>query len=473
MGRVLVVDDEHSLRDVLEVLITTEGHNAEVAASVREAEQCLHQQPYDVVVTDLRLEPDGDGMDVVRAASKVKEAPVVIVMTAYGSRDKAQAAIREGASFYLEKGPHLASDLRVLMGQAIEKRRLEAEIRELKRLGKVTDGVGRYGIIGKSESMQELFDVISRIAPLKATVLITGENGSGKERVARALHAEGPMKEGPFVAVNCGAIPEALIESELFGYKKGSFTGATQDSDGLFVSADGGTLFLDEIGELPLHLQPKLLRALQEHRVKAVGDMKERPIDVRVVAATNRDLEREVREGRFREDLYFRLNVLPIEIPPLRMRRADVPLLAEVFLKRFAREHGRDVRVIQKDAMRLLLDYSFPGNVRELENLIERGVALALTHEITRDELPREILQSRPSLPTRPVNGSSSEKAAPFPEEGIDLERMIERYEAEMIEKALKKADGVKTKAAELLGLSFRQLRYKISKYGRVRDEDE
>ena len=463
MGRVLVVDDEPGLRDALEVLVSSRGHHALVADGVDAAKRILSEEHLDLVITDLRLEPGGDGMEVVRTAQRCDDRPQVIVMTAYGTREKAQRAVAEGASFYLEKGPHLAGDIEVLMRQAINTRRLQEENAQLRQA--LTLRHSHHGLIGKSKVMLEVMELIDRLAPAPGTVLVSGESGTGKERVARALHYAGPVADGPFVPLNCGAVPENLIESELFGYVKGAFTGADVDKPGLFQAANGGTIFLDEIAELPIALQPKLLRVLQEHRFKCVGAVEEQKTDARVVAATNRDLEAEVRAGRFREDLFFRLNVLPIEIPPLRNRREDIPILAVSFLERFSKEYRREVNEISPKAMDHLLNYHYPGNVRQLENVIERGVALATTTQLTAAQLPKEVVDAEHRAP-RTESISADE---PFPDEGVDLERLVENFEYEWVARALSAADGVKTRAAELLGLTFRQFRYKLSKYERRR----
>jgi two-component system response regulator PilR (NtrC family) len=466
MGRVLVVDDEQSLRDVLEVLITSKGHSVRVAKSVDDARAALSGDDFDIVITDLRLAPNGDGMDVVRVARAKPDAPEVLVMTAYGTREKALMAVQEGAAFYLEKGPHLATDIDVLVAQAIHKRRMQADNDALRRAL-----INRYtsadAIVARSGTMKEILDVVDRVAPTRANVLIVGESGTGKERIAKRLHYGSENRSGPFVPLNCGAIPENLIESELFGHTKGAFTGADTNKHGMFEAARGGTLFLDEIGELPIALQPKLLRTLQERTVKPVGATQEVEVDCRVIAATNRDLEAEVRAGRFREDLFFRLNVLQIDLPPLRQRREDIPLLAATFLEKYTREYARSVNMIAPEAMERLLAFPFPGNVRQLENVIERGVALATSNTLTVAQLPKE-LKGTDSGPTRVV---SLETNAPFPDEGVDLERLVDELERTMITRALEKAGGVKTKAAELLGLSFRQFRYKVSKYEKWRDD--
>lgn len=455
MGRVLVVDDEMSIRDVLEVLIEAKGHQVRTAGSVNEACALLDKECFDLVVTDLRLDPDGDGVDVVRAARSRSAPPEVIVMTAYGTRAKARDAVSAGASYYLEKGAHLAADVEVLVSQAINTRRLQEDN---ERLRSELSDPGGTGLIGRSEAMQEVFALIDRIQTVDANVLISGESGTGKERVARLIHARSPHGEGPFVAVNCGAIPENLMESELFGHVKGSFTGAEQNKDGLFVSAAGGTVFLDEVGELPLSLQPKLLRVLQERTVRPVGANREVPIEVRVMAATNRDLEQEARAGRFREDLFFRLNVLPVDLPPLRERKEDIPALVDAFVRRFAAQYHRPMQRVAPEAMEALVQFAFPGNVRQLENTIERAVALSDGEALGLELLPAAIRTPQP----RQAEGL---KADEFPEEGLRLEERVEALELGLIREALQRAGGVKTRAAELLGLSSRQFRYKYSKY--------
>jgi two-component system, NtrC family, response regulator PilR len=459
MGRVLVVDDEPGIREAIEALVAARGHAVVTARALGEGLDQLRKSSFDLVITDLRLSPTDDGMEVVRAARSADPPPEVIVMTAFGNREKAQSAVAEGASFYIEKGPHLATDLDVLVGHAVTKRQLQQENAQLRREIIQRNTVG--GIIGRSDAMREVIDVVERVAELKVTVLITGESGTGKEMVARALHHASANASGPFVPVNCGAVPENLIESELFGHVAGAFTGADQDKPGLFEAARGGTLFLDEIGELPLALQPKLLRVLQERKVKKLGSVHETEVDVRLVAATNRDLEAEAEAGRFREDLYFRLNVVQIDLPPLRQRREDVTLLAQHFLHKYAREYGRPVVQLEPEAMQRILEYDFPGNVRQLENLIERGVALARGNTIGVEQLPKEV-RAAESGPTRVFNVHDDSE---LPEEGVDLERLVRDFEQSLIRKALERSGGVKTKAAELLGLSFRQFRYKVSKF--------
>jgi two-component system response regulator PilR (NtrC family) len=459
MGRVLVVDDEPGLRTALEAIVADLGHEVRTVGRLGDAVDALERDFFDLVITDLRLSATEDGMDVVRHARARPSSPEVIVMTAYGTREKAQSAVALGAAFYLEKGPHLATDIAVLIEQAITKRQLEAENERLRR--ELFQQQSVEGLVGRSAAMREVLDVVERVGGLKVTVLITGESGTGKERIARALHRLGPEPDRPFVPVNCGAIPENLIESELFGHIEGAFTGADGDREGLFQAARGGTIFLDEVGELPLSLQPKLLRVLQERKVKRLGATSEEDVDVRVVTATNRDLEVEAEAGRFREDLFFRLNVVQIDVPPLRQRREDIPLLTQYFVQHYAREYDRQARQVTSEAMARLLEFSFPGNVRQLQNVIERAVALSRGAEIAVEDLPREIRQSE-SGPTRVFTVRDD---SDFPVEGVDFERLVADFEYNLIQKALDRAGGVKTKAAELLGLSFRQFRYKVSKF--------
>jgi two-component system response regulator PilR (NtrC family) len=465
MGRVLVVDDEPGIRDVLQVLLEGRGHAVDLAEAVASARSALERQDYDLLITDLRLGPETDGLEVVDVARELPRPPEIIVMTAYGSRERAQRAIARGASFYIEKGPHLAGDIGVLARQAITKRQLEEENAQLRST--ILGSTGRAGIVGKSEAMGEVLDLVERVAPLRTTVLVCGESGTGKERIARALHECAPWSSGPFIPLNCGALPENLIESELFGYDKGAFTGADAPKMGVFEAARGGTLFLDEVGELPLALQPKLLRVLQEHGIRRLGSHEEVSVaDVRVVAASNRDLEAAIADGAFREDLFFRLNVVQIDLPPLRERPEDIVVLAEHFLQKYARAHGRRVTSIDPDALDCLTRFRFPGNVRQLENAIERGVALARGDRLTTAELPKAIREA-PSSPVAPAE--EPPETAAFPPGGIDLERMLDAFERDWIERALEAAGGVKTHAAELLGLSFRQFRYKLAKHRRQR----
>src|SRR5438132_8603833 len=402
MARLLVVDDKDSIRTMLEMRLSAAGHAVVQAENVGSADRALGDGEFDVVITDLRMGRGGDGLDVLRKVKEQQPQTEVIVMTAFGSEEVRERALELGALCYLEKSPRLASEVVPLVRRALEKRELAIRGKSLAEdnqlLREQLEGRGRLGeMVGRSAAMQGIFQLVAKVAAARTTVLITGESGVGKELVARGVHAKSPRAQGPFVPLNCGAIPEGLIESELFGHVKGAFTGAQADKAGLFQTAEGGTLFLDEIAELPTPLQVKLLRAIQERRIRPVGATEDVEVDVRIVAATNRDLPAEVRAGRFREDLYYRLNVVQVRVPPLRERREDVLLLADHFLHRFGAEHGRRELRLSREARRRLDEYGFPGNVRELENLIERAVALSDGEEVTLDALPAP-LRGAPSL---------------------------------------------------------------------------
>jgi two-component system response regulator PilR (NtrC family) len=471
VGQILVVDDEQSMREFLAICLRRAGHEVTVAKSGNEALDKLRGKFFDLVLTDLKMPGDLDGLGILKAiktggvryqaapgATPAIIDPEVILVTAYATADTALAAMKQGAYDYLTK-PFQIDEINAVISRALEKRALVAENLALR--DQVAGRVRLANLLGKSRAMQKVFELITKIHSTKTNVLITGESGTGKELVARALHSEGARAKAPFVAVNCGAIPDELMESELFGHKKGAFTGAVSDHAGLFQEAHGGTLFLDEIGELSLPLQVKLLRALQERKVKPVGASDEHEVDVRVIAATNRDLEAEVARGAFRADLYYRLNVVEIRIPPLRQRREDIPLLAEHFLRRFGTEHGRAM-TMASGAMRKLESHDFPGNVRELENMIERAVALSSTNVINAEDLP-EVKASRPG----------AEVPSEFPPDGVDLDRLISDYERTWVVSALERTGGVRKQAAALLGISFRSLRYRLAKLGIDKAEDD
>ncbi len=456
MARLLVVDDEPSMRVFLEVLLTKAGHTVEMASDPAAANRVLAAQTdLDLVLTDLRLGKKS-GLDILKKVKAERPDTEVIVMTAYASDEGDLQAMRMGAYDYVAK-PFKNDELLLLVGKALEKRALAQQGRFLARdnelLREQLAARGRFEqMVGRSPAMQSVFSLIEKVAAARTTVLITGESGVGKELVARAVHQRSPRSTAPFVPVNCGAIPEGLIESELFGHAKGAFTGAAGAKQGLFMAARDGTLFLDEVGELPPALQVKLLRALQERTIRPVGDTSDVEVDVRLVAATNRDLEAEMRGGRFREDLYYRLNVVQIRVPPLRERREDVSPLAEHFLRRFAAEHRRPVLTLSPEARRRLDEYSFPGNVRELENLMERAVTLASGPEITLEALPATL--RNPVAPT---------PQGPLPN-GFSLDAHLESIERALIDRAMADARGVKKDAAALLGLTFRQFRHRVKK---------
>ncbi|MGE5183841.1 MAG: sigma-54-dependent transcriptional regulator [Acidobacteriota bacterium] len=472
MGAILVVDDEQSMREFLAICLRRAGHQVKTATSGSEALARLRDQPFDVVVTDLKMPGEPDGLGILKAikGGAVRRAegpgktpapidPEVILVTAFATAETAIAAMKHGAYDYLTK-PFQVDEINAVIDRAIEKKTLVEENLALR--DRVAGRVRLAELVSKSRAMQKIFETVQKISSARTSVLVSGESGTGKELVARALHTAGARAKAPFVAVNCGAIPDELMESELFGHKKGAFTGAIADTAGLFQQADGGTLFLDEIGELSLGLQVKLLRALQERKVKPVGATDELELDVRVIAATNRDLEAEVARGAFRADLYYRLNVIEIRIPPLRQRREDIPLLVEHFLRRFAAEHGRTVQLMP-DALKKLEDYDFPGNVRELENIIERAVALASTPTLTAADLPE----------LRAPRAAAADVPAQFPAEGVDLERLVADFERAWVTRALEQAAGVRKKAAALLGISFRSLRYRLDKLGLAERSDD
>ncbi|HVW25802.1 MAG TPA: sigma-54 dependent transcriptional regulator [Polyangiaceae bacterium] len=453
-ARVLVVDDEPALRQMLEILFRREGHEVISAPGVKVALEAIAQspQPFPVILTDLAM-PDGSGLDVLAAAKARSRSTEVILITAHSSIENAISAMRSGAYDFVAK-PFDPAELAVLVAKALEKQSLREENA---RLRAHVDAREDAQLLGRSAAMRSVLELVGRIATTRTTVLITGASGTGKERIARAIHERSERKSKPFLVVNCGALPEALIESELFGHEKGAFTGATAKSSGIFRDAEGGTVLLDEVGELPPSLQVKLLRVLQQRAVRAVGATQEIEVDVRVLAATNRDVEAEVAAGRLRQDLYYRLNVIRIELPPLRERREDIPLLTERFLRRFAREMSKDVAGVSADAMRALEAYDFPGNVRELENLIERAVALAQSRMVGLGDLPREVSG---------MAAAATPALLALPPEGCNLDDVLGEAERRLLLSALERTGGLRTAAAKLLGISFRSLRYRLAKHG-------
>jgi len=434
---------------MLRILLGREGYRVDVVDGVHAArEQLGSADPYDVVITDLVM-PDGTGMEVLDAARSRSPDTQTLMITAYATTEQAVEAMRKGAYDYVQK-PFRNHELLATLEKALEKRAIVAENQTLREQVKARWTEGQ--LIGKSAAMDRLRDLIRRVANTTTSVLITGESGTGKEMVARALHFQSPRAEEAFVVLNCGAVPENLIESELFGHVKGAFTGATSAKEGLFRAADRGTLFLDEIGELPPQLQVKLLRVLQDQRVRPVGGSAELEVDVRVVAATNRDVESEVEAGTFREDLFYRLNVIRIEVPPLRERPEDIPVLANYFLQKHAAVQERRLE-FSPEAMRWLAQQSFAGNVRELENMVERGVTLSPGSTVNREDLG----DTHPSK--KALNLSQ------IPPGKFDLDEYLAQVERELLFRALDQAGGVRTKAADLLGMSFRQFRYRLAKH--------
>jgi two-component system response regulator PilR (NtrC family) len=453
-GDILIVDDERSMREFLGIYLRREGYRIETAQGSAEALAALKARAFDVVITDLRM-PDGDGLQILAEAKRLHRDSEVIVVTAFSTTETAIAAMKAGAHDYLTK-PFKIDEVSLVVERAMEKRRLARDNLTLRDEIK-----GRYKLdrlLGKSPPMQRVFDILRKVASTRTSVLLVGESGTGKELAARALHELSPRSDRPFVAVNCGAIPETLLESELFGHVRGSFTGASADKQGLFEAANDGTLLLDEVADLPVPMQVKLLRVLQERKVKPVGGITEREVDVRIVAATNRDLEAEVDKAAFRQDLYYRLNVIQIRLPPLRERREDLPLLVDHFVRKFSAEHGRPVAGVTPELMAALMLYHFPGNVRELENMIERAVTLATSDQLNVDAVP--------SLAGVRGAGPGTPAVDHLPDDGLDLERHLEDYERTILIKALEKTNGNRTEAARLLRVSFRSMRYRLSKLG-------
>ena len=449
-GRILVVDDEQGMRQMLDVFLEKNGYAVVVASSGEEGIRLLGSgKDFDLVITDLLMQKMG-GIELLQEVKKIAGDTEVIVITAYGTTDTAVEAMKQGAYDYITK-PFNLDEFRIVVEQAIERRRLKLENLALRERVE-----GRYSfrdIIGRSAAMQRVIDVCRKVADSKTTVLLSGESGTGKEMVARAIHFAGERASGPFIVVNCGALPETLMESELFGHVKGAFTGAVHANEGLFRAAHGGTIFLDEVGEIPLATQVKLLRALQEKKVRPVGGDDEIVVDVRVISATNKDLEVEVKAGLFRDDLYYRINVIRIPLPSLRERREDIPLLIDFFLRRFAREQGMEMKALEPQAFRTLMGYDFPGNVRELANIIERAVTLTSGPFIGLDLLALPLPEAGPS-----------ETLIKLPPDGMALDEYLSRIERGIILQALEQTGWVKKKAADLLKTSFRSFRYKLEK---------
>src|SRR5271166_4923983 len=460
MVHILVVDDEKSICELLEITFRKEGHRVEIANSVEAAKRKLEGSLYDMIISDVRM-PGETGVELLRYAREVAPAAYFVLITGVPTLETAIAAANEGANRYVIKDHDLLAQLRVAVNEVAENLKLKNEAgylrRELRRL------TGLDNIIGQSPNMRAIFDMIQTVAPQTSRVLITGESGTGKELVARAIHENSARSQAPFITINCGAFPETLLESELFGYMKGSFTGANENRQGLFQAAHGGTLFMDEIGNMNLAMQVKLYRVLQEGKIRPLGSNEETDVDVRVITATNKDLEKAIAADEFREDLFYRLSVIPIHVPPLRERRDDIPLLARHFLERFRKQMEKPIESISPQAMIRLESYDWPGNVRELENTIERAVALESGPEISVTVLPERIAVSKSESSASAV--SSSSNAADFPAEGIDFEAMLAETEKRYLQSALEKAGGVRTQAAELLKISYRSFRHFAKKH--------
>jgi two-component system response regulator PilR (NtrC family) len=426
-ARVLVVDDERSMQEFLEIFFRSEGYDVSTSGAVDGALALLESDDFDVIITDIQM-PGTTGMQLLREVQRSSPDTVVIMMTAFASTATAISAMKEGAYDYITK-PFKVDEIRVVVEKALEKKLLACENRRLR--SELRNHVRDRSIIGHSAAMRGVLDLVAQVADTRANVLVTGESGTGKEMVARAIHRAGERRDEPFVAVNCGAIPENLLESELFGHVKGAFTGAVQNKAGLFEVAEGGTLFLDEIGEMGISLQVKILRAIQERAFRRVGGTADIQFDARLVAASNRRLEEEVAAGRFREDLYYRLNVIEIPLPSLRERRDDIPLLVGHFIEKYANDLGKQVNGVSEETMTRLLEYEYPGNVRELENVIERAVALTRGTTVELGVLPRTLTTSR-----RPAASSR------IPSEGVDLDQLMNDYERGLLLEALEQTRG-------------------------------
>jgi two-component system, NtrC family, response regulator PilR len=452
--RILVVDDERSMRELLAIVLRREGYEVLLADNGRTAIDLLEREPVDLLISDIKM-PDLSGVDVLRAAKKIDQDILGIMITAFASTETAVEAMRLGACDYLSK-PFDIDLLKMKVREKIENRQLRQENVLLKR----TLGLSHQfsNIIGRSPAMLEVFKMIETVARTNSTILLTGESGTGKGLVAQAVHFHSLRRDKPMVSLNCGALPENLLESELFGHMRGAFTGADSNKKGLLEVAERGTVFLDEIGEMSAVMQVKLLRVLQERRFRRVGGLEELQADIRVIAATNQDLSKAIADGRFREDLYYRINVIPISLPALRERREDIPLLAEHFVAKYTEQMDKEIHGISHDALELLMRYDWPGNIRELENVIERAVALEPTPSILPDSLPPAIRgESAARASAMPVDG--------LPESGFDLEAHVKEIERGYIAEALRRAGGVQVKAADLLGMSFRSFRYYVKKY--------
>jgi two-component system response regulator PilR (NtrC family) len=463
--RILIVDDEPSMREMLRIALRRDGYEVVLAENGRQAIEQLQRQPVDLLLSDIRM-PDMSGVEVLRTAKDLNKDVVAFMMTAFASTDTAVEAMRLGAVDYFTK-PFSMDELRLKVRQHLETNRLRQENVLLKRA--LNSRHSFSNIVGRSECMRSVFSTVELVANTNSTVLIGGESGTGKELVARAIHYNSLRRDQPFVALNCGAVPETLLESELFGHVRGAFTGADANKKGLIEAAEGGTIFLDEIGEMTPPMQVKLLRVLQDRRFRRLGGTDEVQADVRVIAATNQELPRMVDQGKFREDLYYRINVLAIQLPPLRDRAEDIPLLAEHFLEHFATQMAKPVRTISAEAMRLLQVHTWRGNVRELQNAIERAVALEQSETILPETLPEEIRKGATSAAA--LAAPAAEPAGPAaPElpafgEGFDLEARGEEFYRHYMSLALERAGGVQVKAAEMLGMSFRSFRYYAKKF--------
>jgi len=451
MAKILVVDDDQNMREFLEIMLSRENYLVACAASAEKALGYCRKEQFDLVITDMKM-PGVDGIEFIKRLKDIAPETMVILITAYASGETAVAAMKEGVYDYIEKGFDV-EDLKTIIRNAFAKKGIKKD--DAIFIKEVQDALCFGKIIGNSKEMLKVYSIINKVADTTTNVLILGESGTGKELVARAIHENSSRKKKPFVVINCGGIPETLLESELFGYKKGSFTAAYLDKRGLFEDASGGTIFLDEIAELPSVLQVKLLRVVQEKTFRRIGGAEDIKVDMRIISATNQDLEKRVKEGAFREDLFYRLNVIPIHIPPLRERKEDIPLLIKYFIDKYSQEFGKETKIMSAYALELLMRYRFPGNVRELENIIERSIVTEESSIVLPDNL---VLAG--DFTSNEYNDMK------MPSDGIDLNDELAKLERLFIEKALEKAKGSKMKAAESLHVSSDSLRYRIEKLG-------
>ena len=451
--KLLIVDDEKSICDLLEIVFKRDGYEVKTASSGRAALDLLSKESVDLVVSDIKM-PGMTGLELLKEARALLPDAVFIFMTAFASTSTAIQALRMGANNYIIKTESFVDELKVVVEKEMQEVKVRQENRDLKReLGRLSS---IENLIGTSAPMRALTELIHTVASTNSTVLITGESGTGKELVARALHRLSPRELEPFTSINCGAFPETLLESELFGYVKGAFTGAASNRKGLFEVSDRGTVFLDEIGEMSPTMQVKLLRVLQDHKIRPVGGTEEISVEVRVIAATNRNLQKMVAEKGFREDLYYRISVIPIPVPPLRERKEDIRALTDHFMKRCSKSMGKSILGVEPEVYEALEAYAWPGNVRELENTIERAVAFESTETLKLERLPERIVMPEIKIP---------EIEASFPQEGVNFDQQISEVEKKLLEAALRKADGVQTRAAELLKMTYRSFRHYMAKY--------
>lgn len=454
MAKILIVDDDQGMRELLEIMLMEEGYKVSTASDAEKALIRCRKETFDVILTDLKM-PKMDGIGFLREVKDLSPETMVILITAYASGETAVTAMKEGAYDYIEKD-FAIEDLKKIVHDALTKKGVKKDDSFFRNRPGEATGFGK--MIGNSREMVKLYTTIKKVADTPANVLILGESGTGKELVARAIHENSSRRQMPFVVINCGGIPENLLESELFGYIKGSFTGAYMDKAGLFEVARGGSVFLDEIGELPPLLQVKLLRVVQEKTFRRIGDAEDVHVDVRIISATNKNLTDHVKSGLFREDLYYRLNVIPLNLPPLRERKEDIPILTKHFIEKYSHEFGKEIKTISAYALELLMQYPFPGNIRELENIIERSVALETSNII----LPENLILAQV------ITEKEADQLPEMADTGIDLNEELEKVEKALIEQALLKAKGSKTRASELLKISYDSLYYRTEKLGIV-----